>query len=263
MIEINLIGGGFQHAYSSTWWKRPKYIEWLKNSNQSNMSFYIDGSILEGTNDDKLKFGWWIESEPICNIRTQLMSSKDRLKTKYKYIFTYDKQLLDLDPDFFKRSICGGWIEDPEIYKKSKLISVIASNKNWTVGHKYRLNTINKYKDKIDVYGRGFKPIDKKEEGLKDYMFSFAFENCIQDDYMSEKVLDCFQTGTIPIYYGTKNIVNYFNRDGIIFIEEFDINKLTPELYNSKIKAVQDNFNRSLEYDVSEDFLYKKYIEKL
>ena len=39
------------------------------------------------------------------------------------------------------------------------------------------------FKDQIDLLGRGFKPVDKKEEGLIDYMFSIAIENDTYDTY--------------------------------------------------------------------------------
>ena len=53
---------------------------------------------------------------------------------------------------------------------------------------------------------------------------------------------------------------NYFNEDGIIFLEDdFDISLLTKELYYSKIDAVKDNFERIQNFPVAEDYIYKNY----
>tara|TARA_Y100000592_G_C5474605_1_gene321516 strand:- start:208 stop:387 length:180 start_codon:yes stop_codon:yes gene_type:complete len=53
----------------------------------------------------------------------------------------------------------------------------------------------------VEKYGSGAgNPIDKKEEGLTNYLFSLAIENSKIDNYFSEKLLDCFATSTIPIY---------------------------------------------------------------
>ena len=45
-------------------------------------------------------------------------------------------------------------------------------------------------------------------------MFSVCIENDVYDTYFTEKILDCFATGTIPIYKGTKNklVIQTFNQ---------------------------------------------------
>lgn len=83
------------------------------------------------------------------------------------------------------------------------------------------------------------------------------------DDYFTEKILDCFATGTIPIYLGTKNIGNYFDSNGIItYTDDFDIKSLTPELYYSKMESINNNFERVKEYEIPEDMMYQKYLKQ-
>jgi hypothetical protein len=102
-----------------------------------------------------------------------------------------------------------------------------------------------------------------KEFGLKQYMFSIAIENSSYRTYFTEKILDCFATGTIPIYWGSPDIGDHFNSDGIIsFHDSFDINMLSEELYYSKIDAVKDNYERSLDYAVLENYIYKNYLKE-
>ena len=100
-------------------------------------------------------------------------------------------------------------------------MSFIVSNKRMTNGHNYRLTVLEKYKDKVDFFGRGTNKelpwtIDDngitesgKILGLKDYMFSFVFENTNYETAMSEKVTDCFAVGTIPIFWGAPDIGDF------------------------------------------------------
>jgi hypothetical protein len=137
---------------------------------------------------------------------------------------------------------------------------MIASNKQMCEGHMKRLQFVEKFKDKLDFYGRGFNEIDCKEDGLRDYMFSVGIENAVYDCYFTEKLTDCFACGTIPIFYGSRGVTKYFNEDGIIFLDdEFDLSSLTPDLYYSKMDAVKDNLERAIEFPIAEDYLYQTY----
>ena len=261
-MKINLIGGGFQHAHSSTWWKKSKFIEWNKNNYKENITFYVDDGIFTGLNDDNKgkKYAWILESRSIFSIDL-VFKQIEKFLNKFDLIFTSNQDLIKINPDKIKFVPANGfWIEEPIIYPKNKLISMISSSKNFTIGHKIRWDFINNNRGKFDLFGRGFKEIKLKEEGLKDYMFSVAIENDKYDDYFTEKILDCFATGTIPIYYGTDNISNYFNIDGIIKLENFDINFLNSDLYYSKIEAIKDNFERVLKMEIPEDYIYKNYL---
>ena len=53
--------------------------------------------------------------------------------------------------------------------------------------------------------------IVEKGEMLKPYHFSICIENTEYSDYFTEKILDCFASGVIPIYWGTKNVQKYSN----------------------------------------------------
>jgi hypothetical protein len=134
----------------------------------------------------------------------------------------------------------------------------MSSNKNY----QHRLDWVNKLNGFVDLFGSGFNYVSKKETALCDYMFSITIENDIYETYWSEKILDCFATGTVPVYLGSPDIGNYFNMDGIILLtDDFDINSLTTEEYNKRIPAIQDNLNRVLKYDIIEDIIYEKWIK--
>lgn len=104
---------------------------------------------------------------------------------------------------------------DPQ--SKSKLISVITSNKAFTRGHLDRIKFVEKLKnhfgDIIDVFGRGFRTFNDKWDVLRPYKYHIAIENSSEPYYWTEKISDCFLAGTFPIYYGCTNLENYFHRN--------------------------------------------------
>jgi hypothetical protein len=251
-VKLRRLGGSFSHAKSSTLWKISNSIEYSDDSDQSVSIDHFEPA----------DYAWLHESKSI--IPHQYQAAKDhyyQLKNIYKAVFTHDQELISLDPELFRFvPACGYWIDSPKIHIKSKLLSFITSNKKMCEGHRYRLEWANKLQGKCDLFGRGIRDISKKEDALNDYYFSVAIENGKYDTYFTEKILDCFATGTIPIYYGTEKISNYFNKDGIIFLsDDFDPTKLSSDLYYSKIKAVEENFLNVLNYYTVEDWIASKY----
>jgi len=210
-----------------------------------------------------VKIGWLQEPRGINSFwYDQLEQRTERFfePDAFDFILTHDQKLLDLDPRFQFMLGNGFWIKEPKVYPKSKLVSMIASNKAMCAGHLYRLEWVNKLQGKLDQYGRGFNEISLKEEGLCDYMFSVAIENQISDVWITEKVLDCFASGTIPIYGGTRRIAEFFNPDGIIFLEDgFDPADLTPDMYYDRIDAVKDNLERVLPLEIPVDHIFDNF----
>ena len=177
----------------------------------------------------------------------------------FDIIFTHNQELLKIDSKFKWCPAQGFWIKEPKIYKKSKMISMIASNKRMCDGHRLRLEWVERIGGQVDLYGRGFNEIALKEEGLCDYMFSVAIENGQYETYFTEKLLDCFATGTIPVYLGAPDIGKVFNSDGIIELsEEFDVSE---EIYYNKIDAVKENLEIAKTMEVLEDFIYLNYLK--
>ena len=98
--------------------------------------------------------------------------------------------------------------------------------------------------------------------GLKDYMYSIVVENGKHDLYFTEKLIDCFRTGTIPIYWGCPSIGDYFDIDGIIMFDNINelneiLNHLNEEHYAKMLPHVKNNFKKAENYLLVEDWLYK------
>lgn len=265
--RINLVGDSFTHLTGgnkgySVAGKESKYIQWVKDSSCPK-TFYVDSWIPLSLSDGVVgeKYGWLLESKFITpDIVDDIKENYLKYFDVFKYIFTHNKELLNLDGRFKWCPANGYWINDAKIYPKTKMISFITSDKNLTEGHNIRLEWVKKIGDQVDLYGRGFNEIENKEEGLCDYMFSVVVENGFYESYFTEKILDCFATGTIPVYLGTPDIGNFFNKDGIIDLSnEFDV---SGEIYYSKMNAILENLEKVKEIEVLEDFIYKNYLEK-
>lgn len=104
--------------------------------------------------------------------------------------------------------------------KKDK-VSWVTSNASSKEGHKLRMSFLDYLKNQdfdFDLYGRGFQSIDDKFDGIFPYKYSLAIENYSCNDYWTEKLADCFLSWTLPFYYGCKNVLDYFPKDSIVFI---------------------------------------------
>ena len=204
------------------------------------------------------------------SIYNALLNNKDK---RVDMLLTWVPELLELpNAKFCPVTDSSQWTglteEAFKIYDKTKLVSAISSNKRMVPGHDIRLRFINNIASRVDLYGRGFHEIPTKLEGLKDYMFSVTIENCTPTNGFSEKIQDCFLTGTIPIYYGPKNIGEFYDLNGILTFttqEELDniLLNLTPELYYSKLDAIKNNFQIAFNYPTFNDSFYDLYFKHL
>lgn len=108
------------------------------------------------------------------------------------------------------------------IPNKTKLLSVVSSNKAFTDGHRKRLEFVQKLKnyfgDTLDVYGRGINDFEDKWDVLVDYKYTIAIENDDCEDWVTEKYFDCIYANTLPFYYGCPNLEVIVNKDSFIRI---------------------------------------------
>jgi hypothetical protein len=149
------------------------------------------------------------------------------------------------------------------LYNKNKSISVIVSHKHETPSQLFRHRVIDTFKDNIDIYGFKNK-ISYKLTGLKDYMFSIAIENGINDHYYSEKIIDCFVTGTVPIYCGSPSIGKDFDMNGILCFDSIDqlsycikdIEANGRDLYNKMLQSIKNNFFEAQKHLLAESSIY-------
>ena len=261
----------------------PKHVEWVhegfnnhmktfNNLESTDETFYTEELIQLGLNDktSAKKYGWLIEPRWYNPMAAEIKRNPEVYIESYDAIFTHDKELLDIDPKFKFVWGQGSIIEEVGLFEKSKLVSCVCSGLTMSEGHQLRLEIAQQLAEsgQVDMYGKAFNYIPRKIDGLKDYMFSFAMENSCYESYFTEKLHDCLLTGTMPVYLGAPDIGDFYNIDGIIVMGRddegsvvFNSKVLTEEYYYDHLNAVKDNYNRVLETQTSEDFIYVNYFQ--
>ncbi len=246
-----------------------KNIDWYIGHDSRPISVFTDqclNRVDESTS--QINIAWLIEPKVISPGTYNWITSNYE---KFDYVMTHDKSLLSIDDRFKIVPLCGHWIfkQDSKIHNKTKDISIIASNKTQTDGHNLRHQIIRSYGSRITgVFGNGYNPIDNKITGLKDYRYHIVIENVQLDYWFTEKLIDAFVTGCIPIYYGCPSIGEYFNTDGMILIDSLSdfghsIDYCTEENYKLKQSAIKDNFERAKRFLTPEDYMYEVLIKEL
>lgn len=146
-------------------------------------------------------------------------------------------------------------------FNKTKLISIVTSNKTSTEGHKKRLKFIELAKkffpDDLDIYGARVNMVPDKWDALAPYKYHIALENNVYPDYWTEKISDAYLAGSFPFYSGCPNLSDYFSPKSFLAI---DINK--PEETLEMIKnAVNNNlYEKSIqEIDNARNLILDKY----
>ncbi len=235
----------------------PKNNSWQKcnNLDLSDIIVYIDAC--KKIESSKFSILYLIESEYLLKVR-----HSDIIQyLNPNIVITFNKNLVDNKTIFYCPPPFQSWISSPGLYEKYKLCSFITSLKQMTPMQQYRVSLYEKYKNKIDCFGIHTNPIKNKLEGLEDYCFSFAIENDIVPGYFSEKILDCFMTGTVPIYMGHEDIKNTFDDRGIIFYDEtFDIDQLSFDRYQHMLPYIESNYIKAQNINTSFDDYFLKGI---
>lgn len=152
---------------------------------------------------------------------------------------------------------------------RKKFCAAVVSNNFSTDGFRLKfINELSKYK-KVDMGGKYENniggQINSKFEFFSSYKFSIAMENSEGDGYISEKIIDSFISGTIPIYYGDYMIDEYINpksyilirnekdiKEKINYIKEIDNND---EIYKNLLKEnviIDENSANKIEKEEKE-----------
>lgn len=115
---------------------------------------------------------------------------------------------------------------------------------------------------------------DNVIDTYKNYKFVIAMENANIDGYVTEKIVNAFYSGAIPIYWGSSNINEFFNEKAFINVSNFksfedcvnhvcnmtdeEIKQMTEEpVYknNDLIHLLDDEYNSKNENKVLSSYL--------
>jgi hypothetical protein len=65
-------------------------------------------------------------------------------------------------------------------------------------------------------------PALSKSETMAQYRFAICFENSILKGWITEKLFDCFFIGTVPVYWGAPDILDWVPAECFIDMRQFD-----------------------------------------
>lgn len=221
--------------------------------------------------------------EPFSQLKGEMINYFVNHKNCYNHIFTYHEDILN----GFENSTLSvspiSWVKGRAPETKEFNVSTIVGGKHQVNEHKiegYNLRwelftRINEIKINKKFYLSSHFPVKNinyknhlilgdSKEPLFDSQFHIAIENTSMSCF-TEKLIDCFQTRVIPIYYGPndgqRGVSNFFNTKGMFIVnnvsEIIDVcNSLNENTYNSLIDAVEENYNLSMDYrDMDETIL--------
>ena len=172
-----------------------------------------------------------------------------------------------------------------DIDKRPYLVAYCSSNttKNREDLFNAIVNKIGEDSDKCHALGKcfgKFKSTQKKIDGhwedetlidnYKNYKFVFALENKQVDGYVTEKMLNAFYSGAIPIYWGSSNVDDLFNKKAFINLANFDsVEQCAEHIINmsdEELKTIQNEpiYNKTSEIiHLMDDKFYSKYGNKV
>ena len=108
----------------------------------------------------------------------------------------------------------GEWNKSPKIFGKFGYI--IHALENFIPLYKLNILKFKSWKGRVK----------SKLETLQNYKFSIVYENTDKfDNYITEKIFDCFVAGCVPVYWGPKNVYDYIPQNCFINRNKFNNHK--------------------------------------
>jgi alpha(1,3/1,4) fucosyltransferase len=119
------------------------------------------------------------------------------------------------------------------------------------------------YKESIQKAYRGL--AGDRHKTLSGYKFAIAFENCIVPGFITERIFDCFYSGTIPVYLGAPDITDYVPKECFIDMRDFknydELRAFMKSLSSSEIENYRQNGRKFLSSDKFKIFSKEYFAE--
>jgi alpha(1,3/1,4) fucosyltransferase len=269
--------------------EKTKYFIFFDVPDHKN--FFYEKCIKLNLNEKMILFLWEPSAVKPKNFVTKFHKN-------FKYIFTWRDDFVD-NIRYFKFNYPQPTkFNNPyeKKFEEKKFCTLIAGNK--TSNHmnelySKRLKTIQFYEKNLsfdfDFYGRGWKKqnvffsflklkrfynyknykgeVDNKLKCLSEYKYCICYENQkLLNGYITEKIFDCFFSGTVPVYWGAENITEYIPKSCFIdrrdFKNNFELNNylesITKNRYLEYIKSINNFLDSDSYLHFSDYYVMKK-----
>jgi len=134
-----------------------------------------------------------------------------------------------------KKNICVV-ISNPNGIKRNYILDKIEKH--------FNIDYLGKYKNNCNILKADYNSKEFKDK-ISEYKFIITMENNRYETYITEKIILGLNSKIIPIYWGSKYIYDYFNKERILALLEEDNDKLDIEIdiLIDKIKNIINNDN--------------------
>ena len=230
---------------------------------------------------------WFVKISQIFKIKNNLFILNNYLKNKYNYsyqsyfsnhVFKNSKELIEAFDNIKinnnKTQFCSFIVSNPNnvnrllFYKKLSKYKKIDSFGAILNNSKFPKQVENKYIDCNDFWLKRFLI---NRDIFKNYKFVICFENSYNREHITEKIINAFLSGSIPIYRGPSNIHQIFNEKSFVNVTSFnkaikkiielDKNKDKYEKMVSEPKINSNDLFIKQEFNLN-NFIMKKIIER-
>ena len=274
MVKISLRDTEFAHVPDcKEACDRPSYFQFDRENMAHDIIIFTEHCLHESPNyHNPFKIAWLLEPR-VINPEGYDYILNGGWK-HFHYVITSHKGVIAQIPNGKWFPGGGSWLRKAEwsIYTKSRNVSMIASSKREAPGHVMRHIIIKELGNKIDwVCGRGYDSFDPRGLAFIPFRFSIVVENNNCPDYFTDKLLDCYLTGTVPIVLGMRWLNQYFNASGMYHFETIqeldtilsDIQLMGGQIYSSMTDSIKINFEMAQKFGICEDYIWKYHLEGL
>jgi hypothetical protein len=262
LVDIEFQGNSARLGYDSFCVDQPSFFSWKRNLSPNEAFCIFTDRMIESSSEYKSikkKIAWVVEPPEINPRPYNYVATHS---TDFYAVLTHSLNLLKQIPNGLYVPVGASYIplSKRRLLFKKQLLSIICSKKRDTLGHKLR-HIASSFVSSDHRFGYAFQPFDTPDVALSEYCYSVVVENSKSPGYFTEKIINCFSVGTIPIYWGSSYVSKIFNTDGIIYFDSPNelsaiIKSLSFEDYKSRLNAVIDNYRRSMHFWSVEDSLW-------
>lgn len=223
--------------------------------------FYID--TIPSEPKQCIRVLWVAEPNEVSGLRNHVIYNRD----KFDLILTHDPEILKMCPNSTCYPFGTTWIRNFDLaIEKEYCVTSLIGAKNFLPNQSLRQQLPSLLDDikniPIHLWNSRNQPFFSQGRMVEDRtyknelfysQFHIAIENVSTDNYFTEKLIDCFQTKTIPIYIGCPNVEKYFDKSGMFHVMDLYelrevVKQITPATYRTMLEAIENNYQRSLPY---------------
>lgn len=254
--------------------RESKFIEWDRDVNYpggSALTFVTDRSIpILSEISERPLVAWLLEPrELIPDVYDWVYSNASR----FVAILTHEVDRIGSDAPVMWVPFGGCWVPDSEWGLSDDLdrrVSMFVSHKRQLQGHVLRHEIVEEARLNavpLVLYGSGVgNPVEPKHEHMT-HQFQVVVENSLRRGYFTEKLIDCFAKGIVPIYWGCPDLERYgFDERGLIRLYDAgDIKRAYDQAMNMDVDsdevyaARKHNMETARRYALAEDYMANEY----